>query len=75
MRRANSGKVEFYKTMISIATDLIEELTGSKLEAIDASIEPRLERALEFSNIKELKELHLRLDEMLAVTKKKGIFA
>lgn len=75
MRRANSGKVEFYKTMITIATDLIEELTGSKMDALDPSIEPRLERALEFSNTKELKELHLRLDEMLAVTKKKGIFA
>lgn len=75
MARTNMAKVEFYKLLIGLALDLIEEHTGSKLITIDASLDHRLECAIEYHNVKELKEVYLRLDEMLQNAKRRGIYA
>lgn len=75
MKRSNLAKVELYTLMIGLSTDLIEEATGSKLEKLDATLDARLERALTYNNVKELKEVHLRLDEMLQNLKHKSMYA
>lgn len=75
MNRANSGKVEFYKVAIHLAMSLIEERTGRKLHTLDANIEQKVETAIEYGNITELKKLHLALSEMYEVHKKKALIA
>lgn len=75
MRRANLAKVEFYRTAIYLAMSLIEERTGKKLATLDADIERKVEKAIEFSSVVELKKLHLALDEMYTRVKKKALIA
>lgn len=70
MKQANFGKVEFYRVTINTAISLIEERTGRKMHDIDCTIEGRVERAIEFANVKELKELHEALGEMYESSKR-----
>ena len=73
MKRASSGKVEFYRVAITTAISLIEERRERKMHLIDASIEARIEQALEYGDVKKLKELHTALFEMYEPIKKKAL--
>jgi len=75
MKQANFGKVEFYRVAINTVTSLIEERTGRKMHAINPTIEAKVETAIEYGNVKELKELHLKLSEMYDTLKKKALTA
>lgn len=75
MKRTNLAKVEFYRTTIYLAIDLIEERTGSKLHTLDVNIESKVENALAYRNVTELKKLHLALSELYDRVKKRALIA
>jgi hypothetical protein len=75
MKRTDSAKAAFYRVGIYLVVELIEERTGKKLATLDVDIERRIDNAIEYSNVKELKELHLALGEMYEKVKKRALIA
>lgn len=73
--KLNSAKAGFYATAIHLCMDLIEERTGSKLHTLDPHIERKVETAIEYGNVTELKKLHLALSEMYTRVKKRALLA
>jgi hypothetical protein len=75
MKRTNSGKVEFYRVTINTAISLIEERSGRKMDVIDPSIEDKVDKAIEYGNVSDLKKIHLALCEMYETVKKRALLA
>lgn len=69
--RANTARIDFYKTITTLGIDLIEARTGKTMHEIDPSIENRLEVALHYGNVKELRELHNIIEGMYDAVKRK----
>lgn len=75
MKRVNTAKVEFYRVTIQTCVALIEERSGRSIRLLDMTIEPKLENALLYGNVTELKKLHLALAEMYDRVKKRALIA